>query len=261
MLNPGPRQRESSMIDNFEVIQGGLYRPPQISTQQELGLDRGLWLLSATVLRREGWRRVQAHGLLNAAHLIRIEPFPLGKRVFDLFAAALLLLALAPLLLLIALAVVLDSPGPALFQQERIGEHGRSFRLWKFRSMYATAPKYARSPTSSDDPRMTRVGRIIRRLSLDELPQLVNVLRGEMTLVGPRPEMPFLVARYTPLQRRRLEARPGITGLWQISEGRLAPIHENLQYDLHYLRHRNVILDAAILIRTAAVVLTGKETV
>lgn len=249
------------MTEKFEVIHGGLYAPSIPAAEDLPWRDRGLWLLSGAQARHEGWRRVRAQGLLDAAHLNPSASFPAGKRLFDIVASTALLLLLSPLLLLVAFLVILDSPGPALFQQERIGEHGRPFRLWKFRSMHISSPRYARSPISSTDPRLTRLGRILRRLSLDELPQLVNVLRGEMSLVGPRPEMPFLVARYTPVQRRRLEGRPGLTGLWQISEGRLAPIHENLQYDLHYLRHHNVILDAAILLRTAAVVLTGKETV
>lgn len=248
-------------MKELEMTQRGAYFPSEPIAREEAWRDMGFWLLAASETRQHGWRRVRAEGLLQSVENTRTEGFPVGKRIFDLLASALLLILLAPMLLLLAILVRLDSPGPALFLQERVGEGGRRFCLLKFRSMYTVTPKYARSPVTPDDPRMTRVGRVIRRLSLDELPQLVNVLRGEMSLVGPRPEMPFLVAGYTPLQRRRLEGRPGITGLWQISEGRLAPIHENLQYDLHYLRHRNVMLDAAILLRTAAVVLSGKETV
>jgi lipopolysaccharide/colanic/teichoic acid biosynthesis glycosyltransferase len=123
--------------------------------------------------------------------------------------------------------------------------------------MKTFVPKYEMSPQSSADIRLTRVGRLIRRMSIDELPQLFNVLRGEMSLVGPRPEMPFIVARYRPLERQRLVAKPGITGLWQISAARSFPIHEHLHYDLHYIRNQNAILDCAILLRTITAVLGG----
>jgi lipopolysaccharide/colanic/teichoic acid biosynthesis glycosyltransferase len=116
---------------------------------------------------------------------------------------------------------------------------------------------YEASPRTGVDNRLTRVGRIIRRLSLDEIPQLINVLKGEMSLVGPRPEMPFIVARYHPRECERLTARPGITGLWQISPARAFPIHENLQYDLHYVRNQNFFLDCAIVFRTIAAVIRG----
>jgi lipopolysaccharide/colanic/teichoic acid biosynthesis glycosyltransferase len=117
--------------------------------------------------------------------------------------------------------------------------------------------EYEASPRSGVDDRLTRIGRLIRRLSIDELPQLINVLRGEMSLVGPRPEMPFMVARYHPIECERLIARPGITGLWQISPARAFPIHENLHYDLHYIRNQNFFLDCAIVLRTIAAVIHG----
>jgi lipopolysaccharide/colanic/teichoic acid biosynthesis glycosyltransferase len=123
--------------------------------------------------------------------------------------------------------------------------------------MRIDAPKYAPSPTSDRDCRLTRIGRLIRRISIDELPQLINVLKGEMSLVGPRPEMPFIVDRYTPLERGRLAVKPGITGLWQVSPARALPIHENLQYDLHYIFHQSLMLDGAILLRTLAAVIRG----
>jgi lipopolysaccharide/colanic/teichoic acid biosynthesis glycosyltransferase len=123
--------------------------------------------------------------------------------------------------------------------------------------MRTDAPQYASSPTSDRDWRLTRVGRVIRRLSIDELPQLINVLSGEMSLVGPRPEMPYLVYRYTEAERERLTIKPGITGLWQVSPARAYPIHENLQYDLHYIRHQNMLLDGAILLRTIIAVIRG----
>jgi lipopolysaccharide/colanic/teichoic acid biosynthesis glycosyltransferase len=123
--------------------------------------------------------------------------------------------------------------------------------------MRTDVPAYEASPRSVVDGRLTRIGRLIRRLSLDEMPQLINVLKGEMSLVGPRPEMPFIVARYLPVEWERLIVRPGITGLWQISPARAFPIHENLQYDLHYIRNQNFFLDFAILLRTIAAVIHG----
>jgi lipopolysaccharide/colanic/teichoic acid biosynthesis glycosyltransferase len=183
--------------------------------------------------------------------------YAIGKRALDVAGALLLLVLLAPLLLLAAVLIRLDSPGPAFFRQRRVGKDGAEFPMWKFRSMRTDAPPYASSPTSNTDARLTRVGRLMRRVSMDELPQLMNVLRGEMSLVGPRPEMPFIVDRYTELERGRLAVKPGITGLWQISPARAFPIHENVQYDLHYIRHQNLVLDGAILLRTVAAVIHG----
>ncbi|MGE4157794.1 MAG: sugar transferase [Planctomycetota bacterium] len=179
------------------------------------------------------------------------------KRLFDLVLGTLLFILLLPLLALIALWVKLDSPGPVLFRQRRTGLGGREFTMLKFRSMRVEAPAYALTPTTSDDPRITKAGRILRRLSLDEFPQLVNVLRGEMSLVGPRPEMPFITERYTPQQRERLRVKPGLTGLWQISADRRLSIHENLDYDLYYIEHQSMLLDFVILIRTAYSVVRG----
>jgi lipopolysaccharide/colanic/teichoic acid biosynthesis glycosyltransferase len=116
--------------------------------------------------------------------------------------------------------------------------------------MRVDAAKYGESPTTSADARVTRVGRVIRKLSLDELPQLINVLRGDMRLVGPRPEMPFICSRYTPHQRQRLLVPPGVTGLWQISPHRNAPIHDHVEYDLAYANARGPILDVAVVIAT-----------
>ncbi len=183
--------------------------------------------------------------------------YSLTKRIMDIVASSLLILLLAPLLALIAILVRLDSPGPALFVQRRVGRNGDFFNIFKFRSMFVDAPRYARSPTTSSDPRITRVGRVLRRLSLDELPQLLNVLVGTMSLVGPRPEMPFIVESYDARQRKRLKAKPGITGLWQLSADRAFPIHQNTEYDLYYIRNRTFSMDAAILIHTLVFALCG----
>ena len=176
--------------------------------------------------------------------------YKIGKRVLDLAAAGIGLVVLALLAPLVAIAIKLTSPGPVLFRQERVGETGRRFTMYKFRTMYRDAPVYSYSPGAGDDPRVTRVGRLLRHLSIDELPQLINVLTGEMSLVGPRPEMPFIVEQYTPVQRLRLSVKPGITGLWQISPARAFPITENLDYDFYYVRHRSLFMDLAILLHT-----------
>ncbi len=172
------------------------------------------------------------------------------KRGFDLAVATPLLILCAPLFAVIACAIRCDSPGPIFFRQERVGQGGRHFVMLKFRSMHVRDLGDAPSPTHARDPRITRVGRWLRRLSLDELPQLLNVLRGAMSLVGPRPEMPFIVEGYTPAERQRLILKPGITGLWQISADRAVPIHENLQYDLYYIEHQSLFLDLAIMLST-----------
>jgi lipopolysaccharide/colanic/teichoic acid biosynthesis glycosyltransferase len=151
---------------------------------------------------------------------------------------------------MIAFIIKLDSPGPALFVQKRVGRNGELFNIYKFRSMYTNAPMYDFSPASSYDLRITRIGRFIRQTSLDELPQLMNVFLGNMSLVGPRPEMPFIVQEYTHEYRQRLQVLPGITGLWQISADRAFRIHENIQYDLYYIRNRGFFMDIAILIHT-----------
>ncbi|WP_182276838.1 exopolysaccharide biosynthesis polyprenyl glycosylphosphotransferase [Granulicella sp. 5B5] len=172
------------------------------------------------------------------------------KRAVDVFAATILLIGLSPVLCIVALLVRLSSPGPSLFIQRRVGRDGEFFDMYKFRTMVSDAPRYAVSPVTSSDPRLTSIGRVLRHLSLDELPQLINVLSGTMSLVGPRPEMPFIVATYNDHQRLRLRVKPGITGLWQLSAARAFPIHENIEYDLYYQRHRTFFMDIAILIHT-----------
>ena len=179
------------------------------------------------------------------------------KRAIDVVGAAILLTLALPLGVAVAILIKLDSKGPVLLRQLRIGRCGIPFHMWKFRSMHVGVARYARSPISDRDPRLTRLGRALRRLSIDELPQLLNVLKGDMSLVGPRPEMPFIVKDYTAFERLRLSATPGITGLWQISPARAMPIHQNLEFDLYYIEHRSFFLDTAILLRTATAVVRG----
>ncbi len=181
-----------------------------------------------------------------------------AKRLVDVAGAVLGLLLLAPLLVGCALRIRRDSPGPVLFVQERIGRGGRPFAMWKFRTMVCDTEAYAVAPSERDDPRITRFGRWLRRTSIDELPQLWNVLRGEMSLVGPRPEMRFIVDGYDEWQRRRLTVKPGITGLWQILGRKDLPMHRNLQYDFYYIRNRSLGLDLWLLLRTVGVVLSRR---
>jgi exopolysaccharide biosynthesis polyprenyl glycosylphosphotransferase len=173
-----------------------------------------------------------------------------AKRICDFCGAATLLVVGSPFFLLLAILIKLDSKGPALFRQERVGLNGRRFRMFKFRTMHTEAPAYAYSPKESDDLRITRVGRFLRRTSLDELPQILNVLLDHMSLVGPRPEMPFIVETYTERHSQRLQVKPGITGLWQLSGDRNYLIHENIEYDLYYIQHRNFFMDLAVLLHT-----------
>jgi len=183
--------------------------------------------------------------------------YPFIKRSFDILMSLVALLCLSPLLFLLMLIVRMDSPGPIIFRQKRVGKDGVEFDFFKFRTMKVDADPYAVTPQSAEDPRITRFGRWLRRSSLDELPQFWNVLRGDMSLVGPRPEMPFIVASYNDEQRERLRVRPGITGVWQISAVRGEPIHANLEYDLFYIEHRSVLLDLIIVIKTVATAIRG----
>lgn len=179
------------------------------------------------------------------------------KRALDI-GLALLVLALAmPVFVISALLIKRESKGPVFFLQTRIGKDGHPFRMVKFRTMHEHLSHDAPAPKSQRDPRVTHIGRLLRRYSLDELPQLLNVLRGEMSIVGPRPEMPFIVATYGPIQRERLRAKPGLTGLWQISYARGEAIHENLDYDLYYIEHQSIMLDFVIMGLTAFAVFKG----
>jgi exopolysaccharide biosynthesis polyprenyl glycosylphosphotransferase len=180
-----------------------------------------------------------------------------AKRTLDIVVSALLLVVLSPALAAAAIAVRLTSAGPAIFKQQRVGLNGSYFGMYKFRSMYRECAQYAYSPQSGRDPRITPVGRFLRHTCIDELPQLVNVLRGEMSLVGPRPEMPFIVDEYEAVHRQRLTVKPGITGLWQLSADRRSLIHENISYDLYYVRRRNFLMDAAILLHTIVFAFRG----
>jgi exopolysaccharide biosynthesis polyprenyl glycosylphosphotransferase len=179
------------------------------------------------------------------------------KRTCDLGVSLALIVLGSPLYLLLAILIKLDSSGPVVFRQDRVGQNGKLFRMYKLRTMQTSVEPYSYSPISANDHRITRIGKLLRRTSLDELPQLLNVLEGSMSLVGPRPEMPFIVKQYTESQRQRLQVKPGITGLWQLSGDRAFLIHENIEYDLYYIRHRNFFMDLAVLLHTSVFAMRG----
>ncbi len=201
--------------------------------------------------------------------MLAAEHEPLPVRVFDAALASVLFVALSPMMAAVALAVKLDTPGPAFFTQMRTGYKGRPFRMWKFRTMYHSPNGvHPESPRVVNDftdyyfyppiNRLTRVGRFLRATSLDELPNLLNVIRGDMRLVGPRPEIPELVDQYPPEYHRRHDVKPGITGLAQVSGRGDLTYHETILYDLDYVRDHSFRRDLAILARTVPVVISRK---
>jgi lipopolysaccharide/colanic/teichoic acid biosynthesis glycosyltransferase len=180
-------------------------------------------------------------------------------RALDLLVAALALLLCAPLLALAALAIRLEGGGPVIYRQRRVGRGGEIFELRKLRTMVAGSdPVGVGTAVTRDDPRVTRAGRLLRRFSLDELPNLINVLRGDMSIVGPRPTIEAQVEAYNPFQRRRLEVKPGITG-WAQVQGRAGiPWEERIELDVWYVDNRSLRLDLRILARTFVLLISGK---
>jgi exopolysaccharide biosynthesis polyprenyl glycosylphosphotransferase len=192
------------------------------------------------------------------------------KRAFDFAASLITLIVLSPLFLLIAILVKLEDGGPVIFAQTRVGKFGREFKMYKIRSMSLDAEERLKELLKKnhhgegvtfklkDDPRITRVGRVLRKFSLDELPQFFNVLIGNMSLVGPRPPVPREVAVYTPADRRRLAVKPGITCIWQISGRAEIDFSGQVRLDVDYIERQNFWLDLQILLRTVPAVLSGK---
>jgi lipopolysaccharide/colanic/teichoic acid biosynthesis glycosyltransferase len=196
---------------------------------------------------------------------------PRWKRLFDLVVLTLCLPFLLPVVLLIVLGIMIVSPGPVLFCQERIGFMGRKFKCWKFRSMkvgvecklhreHATQLMRSRRPWSkldkSGDPRLVPLGSLLRASGLDELPQLISVLRGEMSLVGPRPCTPYEFDEYLPWQKERFEALPGLTGLWQVSDRNKTTFTDMIHLDIHYVRHMSLWQDVKIISKTVPFLLS-----
>ena len=204
-------------------------------------------------MRRCGREIAPARRLLLG---VRAMTYERVKRAFDVAAAVLGLGVTAPVLAAIAIAVRVETPGPIVLRQPRVGHEGRDFGMFKFRTMVDDAHTMGAGwLVSEGDPRITRVGRFMRKWSLDELPQLVNVLRGDMSIVGPRPTLRYQVEQYTPFQRRRLEVRPGITGWAQVRGRNELSWPEKIELDVWYVDHRSLWLDAEILVRTLPVLL------
>lgn len=181
------------------------------------------------------------------------------KRLLDLVVAVSALALTAPLLMLCALAIKLEDRGPVFYRQRRVGRNGVPFEMWKLRTMVVGAEKIgAGLAVNEGDPRITRVGSILRRFSLDEIPNLFNVVRGEMSVVGPRPTVQRQVDKYTPHQRRRLEVNPGITGWAQVNGRAALPWSERIELDVWYVENWSLRLDLRILIRTAVMLLRGE---
>lgn len=207
--------------------------------------------------------------VVHLAEPIAQRFYETGKRALDLACALLVFPFVLPLLFLITVAIRLDSPGPVFVLQRRAGRGGRMFDMYKFRSMRTVSeeiPEELRASNEAtgpmfkmrEDPRITRVGRFLRRISLDEMPQVLNVLRGEMSFVGPRPPLPREIPGYDELQRRRLTVKPGITGLWQVSGRSLLTFEEMLKLDVRYIQKRSLLLDVVILLKTVRCVINGK---
>lgn len=195
--------------------------------------------------------------------------FRFVKRSLDIILSLIALICLSPLLLIIAVLIKCDSKGTILYSQIRIGASGKPFKMYKFRSMCMDADKQLDQLAAlnerdgpvfkiSNDPRVTRVGRFIRKTCIDELPQLINILKGEMSIVGPRPPLPNEVDQYTPHQMRRLDVRPGLTCYWQIRKGERTTFEEWVEMDLKYIREQSLKTDIKIIFLTMRVVLFGK---
>jgi lipopolysaccharide/colanic/teichoic acid biosynthesis glycosyltransferase len=180
------------------------------------------------------------------------------KRIVDVLISIASLIIFFPVWLIIIVLIRLDSRGSAIFSHERVGKNGKIFRLYKFRTMRlgVNAAEYA--PTTLNDPRITRIGKFLRRTSLDEVPQFLNIIKGDMALIGPRPEMQFIVKKYDEMQKCRLLVLPGLTGLWQILGRKDLPLHENAEYDYYYILHQSLALDLIISLKTVSVIISGK---
>ncbi len=173
-----------------------------------------------------------------------------GKYLLDFVAAFLLILIFSPLMIFISVLIKLSSRGPIFFSHQRVGYKNRLFVILKFRSLHVDTPSYSEKPDSNEDIRITSIGKWIRKTSLDELPQLFNVLKGDMSLVGPRPEMPFLAEKYEDWENQRHLVRPGMTGLWQLSPQRRGSIRDGISVDLEYIENLSLWNDFKILLRT-----------
>jgi exopolysaccharide biosynthesis polyprenyl glycosylphosphotransferase len=218
---------------------------------------------------RRGWRQRLRFYLKRSGWLLVVNGSYFLKRALDILVSSVALLLLLPVFLGVAAAIRLESPGPIFFKQTRIGRWGTLFTMWKFRSMYVDAEERKAELMANnemaggvtfkmkDDPRVTKVGRLIRKTSIDELPQLWNVLIGEMSLVGPRPPVPSEVDQYSLSDRRRLEVIPGITCIWQVSGRSEIPFEQQVELDVQYIQSQSIWTDIKILLKTVPALLLG----
>ena len=204
--------------------------------------------------------------LINIANQNRYEKI---KRFFDICLSTAALVVLSPLLLVIAILIYLEDKGPVIYSQTRIGKDGRAFKLYKFRSMCVDADEKLKDLQKlnerdgpvfkiRDDPRVTKVGKFIRKTCIDELPQLVNIIKGDMSIVGPRPPLPNEVEKYNSYQKQRLLVVPGLTCYWQIQKGEETTFDEWVELDLKYIKERSILLDFRLILLTFKVILSGK---
>ena len=204
--------------------------------------------------------------LINIANQNRYEKI---KRFFDICLSAAALVVLSPLLLVIAILIYLEDKGPVIYSQTRVGKDGRAFKLYKFRSMCVDADEKLKDLQElnerdgpvfkiKNDPRVTKVGKFIRKTCIDELPQLVNIIKGDMSIVGPRPPLPNEVEQYNSYQKQRLLVVPGLTCYWQIQKGEETTFDEWVELDLKYIKERSILLDFRLILLTFKVILSGK---
>ena len=204
--------------------------------------------------------------LINIANQNRYEKI---KRFFDICLSTAALVVLSPLLLVIAILIYLEDKGPVIYSQTRIGKDGRAFKLYKFRSMCVDADEKLKDLQKlnerdgpvfkiRDDPRVTKIGKFIRKTCIEELPQLVNIIKGDMSIVGPRPPLPNEVEQYNSYQKQRLLVVPGLTCYWQIQKGEETTFDEWVELDLKYIKERSILLDFRLILLTFKVILSGK---
>jgi lipopolysaccharide/colanic/teichoic acid biosynthesis glycosyltransferase len=244
-------------------------RPPQTARWPDWAWV-GRWRFPGGALGVARRRELFLMAVRRLAWRIRVDSAPILKRLLDLVGASAMIVAGIPIFCVVALAIKFEDGGPIFFRQMRVGKDGRQFLMYKFRSMTQNAEALKAGLMAQNempggvlfkirrDPRVTRVGRICRRLSIDELPQILNVLQGHMSLVGPRPPVPSEVALYDALQRRRLGSTPGITCLWQVSGRNDIDFAGQVRLDIEYIERQTLALDVAILIRTLPAVLSGR---
>ncbi len=253
----------------FDFLAGAVARAPKIVRRARMEWAWRLLQEPGRMAKRylAGNFTFLAHAAMTAAKGMPVAPG--ARRILDVAVSLTALLMLSPILLLTAIAIKADSRGPVFFKQTRIGLNGNPFTMFKFRSMatdaeqrraalLSTSDREGACFKSRNDPRVTRVGRFIRRSSIDELPQILNVLRGEMAIVGPRPALPSEVALYPERAMGRLDVKPGITGVWQVSGRATVGFDEMVEMDLSYAATRTVLLDIALILKTFRAVATGK---